>query len=711
MKLLVQAAPLPFRKEKILAVGTLAFLAPVPLGFTHTIEATWLAGYLIALALLLGALRSGRSLTLSTLALNILGIGYGLFFIFDLRVGAGKLLPATIHLLLFTLLVKLCSIHRERDFSVALILSGFLFLASVATSFHFSIVLFLAGFLFVAWPVLVKWAVWRDLATAPDEWERDARARELPGRSSTAISVLLALAIAIPLFLLLPRLSSPYMRGVERGQEIWTGFSENVDPDVYGILKRSDKVYMRLTTEEALSRVAADAIRLRTLAFTRYENRTWIRPGGGAAFVRAAAQTPLSMPGTRRSDGAGARSLSIDLMPLGSRYVPFPVGSPRVQFGESLFRGRIAFLAEFDSARNLRLPFEPEGTIHYEASYGGRPSVDRTPPGAGDASLLGIGSDRVKAWAREVLNGIDPEREPERACRKMEVFLSTRYQYSLQIPPGGPKPIEQFLFESRAGHCENFASAMALALREIGIASRFVTGFSGGEIGLFERYVIVRGRDAHAWVEAWCGPERGWMEFDPTPADGRPQLAEVPLSKRFFQITDGVEFFYDRFILSFGQNDQVELLRQLRDRMAEAGDFLQRARARLVTLRIRTWGDLLRWGCGFLLLFLLLAAARFFSRSFRFGGGSRLPPASATYRKLQKAFRSKGRGLSPSSAPSETLAAAAGFGSPALELSREIVTAYVEESFGNARGALDKRRLAELLRGVRRAVRQGAPDS
>ncbi len=106
---------------------------------------------------------------------------------------------------------------------------------------------------------------------------------------------------------------------------------------------------------------------------------------------------------------------------------------------------------------------------------------------------------------------------------------------------------------------------MALALRSVGIPSRFVTGFLGGEIGAFGRYVLVRGANVHAWVEAWCGPEKGWLTFDPTPQVGQPKLERVPLTSRLRQVTDGIEFFYDRFVLSFGQSDQAEMLRRIRE--------------------------------------------------------------------------------------------------------------------------------------------------
>ena len=63
--------------------------------------------------------------------------------------------------------------------------------------------------------------------------------------------------LAVPLFLFLPRLKAPYVRGSEAGREITTGFSDNVDPDVFGTLKKSDRVMLRITSEEPLGEGAA----------------------------------------------------------------------------------------------------------------------------------------------------------------------------------------------------------------------------------------------------------------------------------------------------------------------------------------------------------------------------------------------------------------------------------------------------------------------
>ena len=78
-------------------------------------------------------------------------------------------------------------------------------------------------------------------------------------------------------------------------------------------------------------------------------------------------------------------------------------------------------------------------------------------------------------------------------------------------------PIANFLFERKQGHCEYFASSMAVMLRTLGIPSRVVNGFRSDEFNDLTGNYIVRAKDAHSWVEAYF-PGYGWQTFDPTPA-------------------------------------------------------------------------------------------------------------------------------------------------------------------------------------------------
>ncbi len=98
----------------------------------------------------------------------------------------------------------------------------------------------------------------------------------------------------------------------------------------------------------------------------------------------------------------------------------------------------------------------------------------------------------------------------------IKAYLTSHYTYSLE--PGKPKgdPVLYFLFHRKRGHCEYFASAMALLLRTAGIPARVVGGYLGGEWIKRGHYYLVRQNEAHLWVEAWI--KNRWQRFDPTPA-------------------------------------------------------------------------------------------------------------------------------------------------------------------------------------------------
>ncbi len=109
-------------------------------------------------------------------------------------------------------------------------------------------------------------------------------------------------------------------------------------------------------------------------------------------------------------------------------------------------------------------------------------------------------------------------RTPYLAALAMEEYLGRECAYSLDsgIVPTSRDPVAEFLFDVKKGHCEFFASAMAVLLRSAGIPSRVVIGFQRGEWNDLGGFYTVRQRDAHAWVEAYF-EGAGWLEFDPSP--------------------------------------------------------------------------------------------------------------------------------------------------------------------------------------------------
>ena len=91
------------------------------------------------------------------------------------------------------------------------------------------------------------------------------------------------------------------------------------------------------------------------------------------------------------------------------------------------------------------------------------------------------------------------------------------FVYTLSPPLLGENPMDEFLFSSRRGFCEHFASSFVVLMRAAGVPARVVTGYMGGELNEIGDYLLVRQSDAHAWAEVWF-PERGWVRVDPTAA-------------------------------------------------------------------------------------------------------------------------------------------------------------------------------------------------
>jgi len=110
------------------------------------------------------------------------------------------------------------------------------------------------------------------------------------------------------------------------------------------------------------------------------------------------------------------------------------------------------------------------------------------------------------------------DKNPYKTAGAIKDYLETECTYSLdpETTPRGDDPLADFLFGTKTGHCEYFASAMAVLLRTAGIPSRVVAGFQGGEWNGLGGFYTVRQRDAHAWVEAYF-TDAGWIPFDPSP--------------------------------------------------------------------------------------------------------------------------------------------------------------------------------------------------
>lgn len=168
----------------------------------------------------------------------------------------------------------------------------------------------------------------------------------------------------------------------------------------------------------------------------------------------------------------------------------------------------------------LRIPRGLEaGTVYQVSSrfrhVQGHPAHDASPP-TDDAPYLQLPDGQEPRIAELAGQVAGAAATPFEAALKLEEHLRTQYAYTLEtLPSQNRTPLAEFLFETKRGHCEFFASAMAVMLRTLGIPSRLVTGFAATNFNPMTGYYEVRVLDGHAWVEAWF-PNHGWVLFEPT---------------------------------------------------------------------------------------------------------------------------------------------------------------------------------------------------
>ncbi len=138
------------------------------------------------------------------------------------------------------------------------------------------------------------------------------------------------------------------------------------------------------------------------------------------------------------------------------------------------------------------------------------------------------------------------------------------YAYSRQMiaPPPGRDPIVAFLEETKSGHCEYFASALAALCRSVGIHARVITGYAGSEYDVEQGAFIIRESNAHAWVEAMTAPGR-WETFDPSPVEGVRYGRSGPTGLRavIINLNESVRFMWLKWVAGFGVRDQARIFR------------------------------------------------------------------------------------------------------------------------------------------------------
>jgi transglutaminase-like putative cysteine protease len=303
------------------------------------------------------------------------------------------------------------------------------------------------------------------------------------------------------------------------------------------------------------------AVYLRSKLFDRFSGDRWQRTG------EAPAPAPLREGYLRLPSPVGGTHVAqqIDIVAdLDEHALAASAGATSIRFpGPLLYDNGDG---TFAAPRALRA----DTSYAIDASpqlIGSRYALDAPAPDARYLQIDAAISARVRELAQSVTASAG---DPWRKARAIEDHLRGNYQYSYEtiVPYQGRTPLDWFLFENRRGHCEFFASAMVVLLREIGIPARLANGYSLGERNPLTGYYEVRVLDGHAWPEAWI--DGRWIMFEPTPFYPLPQPQDEPQQQVAGATDRYLERIADTSAQLSPQSLRSALLQMARDAWASA---------------------------------------------------------------------------------------------------------------------------------------------
>jgi hypothetical protein len=357
------------------------------------------------------------------------------------------------------------------------------------------------------------------------------------------------LPICLAFFFLAPRpkAMTPFMR--QAGDDsTFSGFSDQITLGGVKEIQLSDKIAYRAEAPMLLP----DMLYWRGMTLEVFNGVTWIQMrrnffrGPFMPEGETVTQKILMEPGRHRVFFALDKPLRIDSESV------FVIGDGNFVNGNARAAGRLEYTALSGISRSMK-PLNPEinRRVYLGLPEGFMPELEKI--------TIGI------TWGKS---------DRQKADAIMAYLAPPDFEYSLDDLPASENPLEEFIFSSRKGNCEFFATAMAVMLRFAGVPSRLVAGYMGGEYNASGGYYIVSQADAHVWVEAWNGETSAWERRDPTPAAA---LGEAQATAKYNFLSfyiDSINFRVSRLFLEYDSESRWEAIDSFRQALGNSSSFV-----------------------------------------------------------------------------------------------------------------------------------------
>ena len=453
--------------------------------------------------------------------------------------------------------IKLLESRKHRDYMLLVALSFFI----IVTNFLFSQTIPTVVYMLITVVVLVMSLIFINQDDAP---------LELQHRLRLALKFIAqALPIMLVFFVLFPRIPGPLWKLPDDAKSARTGLSETMTPGDIARLIESDAVAFRVNFDSRPP--AQNRLYWRALVLWYFDGRSWER---GKRNINP----------WPTMEGLGSPvDYTVTLEPHERTWLfglDMPEQAPNNAYYNNNFELRVR--NKINSLQQYSLKSFLDYRIQQKLSQWERSAGLKLPANANPRTL-----ELGRQWRRELR---DPQAVVDRALRH---FNQNDYVYTLEPPlTPGFDSVDQFMFDTRRGFCEHYASSFTVLMRAAGIPARVITGYQGGTFNPVNNYLTVRQSDAHAWSEVWL-ENQGWVRIDPTgaiaperiernldaalPEDAfRPlhMRMDVGLYKQLSFYWDAIDNRWKQWVIGYDTDVQQRLLADLFNRDIDYGDIM-----------------------------------------------------------------------------------------------------------------------------------------
>lgn len=386
-------------------------------------------------------------------------------------------------LLLSMLALKLLELRTRRDLYIVIFLCYFV----IITQFLYNQQMWFAALMFLL--VFCLTAFLYHLHFAHETVYRLAL-------RNTAVICVQAIPIALAMFVLFPRFGAPlWSLGISSGSAV-TGIGSSISPGSISELSRSTKIAFRVSFDADPPPV--NQRYWRGLVLWDTDGYNW-----------DSSKMP-SVPAREVSYAKSGDSITyhVEMEPTQQRWL-FPLELPaELPPGSEISSAfEVMRISPITEQTQITMVSFPEHQVTQLNDFERQRAL----------SLPDNVTPRTRALAQQWIKQAG-ENNPEAVIDlALEHFNMNEFVYSLTPPALTENPVDQFLFESRKGFCEHYATSFVTLMRSAGIPARVIAGYQGGEKNPLDDYYIIRQSDAHAWAEVYL-PGKGWERVDPTAA-------------------------------------------------------------------------------------------------------------------------------------------------------------------------------------------------